>query len=294
MECVVLAAKMKSFTKAANKLKIAQPSLSQSIHTLEKQLGVHLFDRSTTPISLTQAGEVYVDRANAIMDLYDDLNVQMRDITGFATGKLRLGFSQTGYLFVPDALFQLCKKFPNADIRVSQVYSTLKLEKMLLDGDIDIGTLVLPLNSQELSYKVIKEERNLLALPISHPIAQKAKKRAKGYPSISLSELKNEKFIFPNDTQRSRPIFDKMFEKAGFKPNVFCETETFDIATSIVASGIGVCFTLPQFISESSRSKIMLFDVNEPLLLRTIVLAYRKDKRLSKIAQAFLSIAKNH
>jgi DNA-binding transcriptional LysR family regulator len=293
IECVVMVAKLKSFTKAAHRLNIAQPSLSQSINILEKQIGVPLFDRSTTPISLTHAGEIYLSKADAIIELYHDLTIQMRDVTGFETGKLRLGFSQTGYHFIPDALSKFYKKFPKADIRVSQVFSTLNLEKMLLDGDVDIATLILPLHSDELSYKVIKEEQALLALPIMHPLAQKAKKRAKGYPSLVLSELKNEKFILPKDTQRSRPIFDKIFKKAGFEPNIFCETETFDIANSIVASGIGACFTLPQFIKEDKENKIMLFNIDEPLLSRTVVLAYRKDKRLSKITQEFLSIAKS-
>jgi len=293
IECVVMVAKLKSFTKAANKLKIAQPSLSQSINILEKQIGVPLFDRSTTPISLTHAGEIYLSKAKAIVELYNDLNIQMKDVTGFENGKLRLGFSQTGYHFIPDALSQFYKKFPHADIKVTQVFSTLKLEKMLLDGDIDIATLMLPLSTKELSYKVIKEEQALLALPITHPLAQKAKKRAKGYPSIVLSELQNEKFILPKDSQRSRPIFDHIFQKAGFEPIIFCETETFDIANSIVASGIGVCFTLPQFIKEDKQDKLALFSIDEPLLSRTVVLAYRKDKRLSRIAHEFIVIAKS-
>ena len=293
IECVVMVAKLKSFTKAAQKLKIAQPSLSQSINILEKQVGVPLFDRSTTPISLTHAGEIYIAKAGAIIELYNDLNTQMHDISSFQTGKLRLGFSQTGYHFIADALPTFYKKFPNADIKITQVFSTLNLEKILIDGDVDIATLMLPLHSDELSYKVIKEENACLALPITHPIAQKSKKRSKGYPLLSLSELKNEKFILPKTSQRSRPIYDKIFQKAGYEPNVFCETETFDIANSIVASGIGACFTLPQFIKEDKKDKLMLFSIDEPLLSRTVVLAYKKDKRLSKIAQEFLSIAKS-
>ena len=293
IECVVMVAKLKSFTKAAHKLKMAQPSLSQSINTIEKQLGVPLFDRTTTPISLTHAGEVYLSKAHAIIELYNDLNIQMRDVTGFENGKLRLGFSQTGYHFIPNALSLFYKKFPNADIKVSQVFSTLKLEKMLLDGDIDIATLILPLSSTELNYKILKEEQALLALPITHPLAQKAKKRAKGYPLIALGELKNEKFILPKESQRSRPIYDKIFKKAGFEPHIMCETETFDIANSIVASGIGACFTLPQFIKEDKADKLILFNIDEPLLQRTAVLAYRKDKRLSRIANEFLSMAKS-
>lgn len=293
IECVVMVAKLKSFTKAANKLKIAQPSLSQSINILEKQIGVPLFDRSTTPIRLTHAGEIYISKANAIIELYNDLNVQMRDVTGFENGKLKLGITQTGYHFIHDALSIFYKKFPNTDLKITQVFSTLNLKKMLLDGDIDIGTLILPLHTDELNYKVIKEDQACLALPITHPLAQKAKKKMKGYPLIALSELKNEKFILPKDSQRSRAIYDIIFKKAGFEPIVFCETETFDIANAIVASGIGACFTLPQFIKEDKENKLMLFSVDEPLLNRTVVLAYRKDKRLSKIAHEFLAIAKS-
>lgn len=292
IECVVMAAKLKSFTKAAHKLKIAQPSLSQSINTVEKQLGVPLFDRSTNPISLTHAGEVYITKANSIIELYNDLNVQMRDVSGFQSGKLRLGITQTGYHFIEDALSTFYKKFPNTSLTIIQVFSTLSLQKMLLDGDIDLATLILPLNTEELNYKIIQEEQVCLALPISHPIAQKTKRRAKGFPLISLAEVKNEKFILPKDTQRSRPIYNAIFKKAGFEPKVFCETETFDIANSIVASGIGACFTLPQFIKEDKKDKIMLFNIDEPLLNRTIVLAYRKDKSLSRIAYEFLSISK--
>lgn len=293
IECVVMVAKLKSFTKAAQKLKIAQPSLSQSINILEKQIGVPLFDRTTTPISLTHAGEIYIAKASSIIDLYNDLNVQMRDVTGFENGKLRLGFSQTGYHFISEALPLFYKKFPNADIKITQVFSTLNLEKMLIDGDVDIATLILPLHSDELGYKILKEENACLALPSTHPLAQKSKKRSKGYPTILLSELKNEKFILPKGTQRSRPIFDQIFKKAGFEPHILCETETFDIANSIVASGIGVCFTLPQFIKEDKKDKLMLFNIDEPLLERTVVLAYKKEKRLSRIAQEFFVIAKS-
>ena len=293
IECVVMAAKLKSFTKAANKLKIAQPSLSQSINTVEKQLGVPLFDRSTNPISLTHAGEIYIAKANTIIDLYHDLDVQMRDITSFQTGKLRLGITQTGYHFIHDALSMFYKKFPSTDLQITQVFSTLNMKKMLLDGDVDMGTLILPLHSDELSYKILKEEQACLALPINHPIAQRTKKRSKGYPQITLNELKNEKFILPKDSQRSRPIYEAIFKKAGFEPHIFCETETFDIANSIVASGVGACFTLPQFIKEDKKDKLMLFSLDEPLLTRTVVLAYKKDKSLSRIAYEFLSIAKN-
>lgn len=291
MEFAVKVAECKSFTKAANKLKVAQPSLSQSILNLENELKVTLFDRTNTPVSLTHAGEIYISKAKVILELLSELNGQIQNISGLSDEKIKIGFSQTGYSLLPDLLPNFCKRYPNADIKIVQIFSTLNIRKMLLDEEIDIGMLILPIDTQGLSYKVIKEEKALLALPITHPLATKFKKAATEYPHISLSELKNEKFILPKGTQRSRSSFDEIFKNVGFEPNIFCETETFDIANSIVASGVGACFTLPQFIKEDKKEKIVLFDIDEPLLKRTLVLAYKKDKKLSRIEKEFLDIA---
>ena len=126
-------------------------------------------------------------------------------------------------------------------------------------------------------------------LPALHPFSLKYKNQD---AKISLKELKNEKFVLPKESQRSRTEIDLAFKKAGFTPKIFCETETFDIANSIVASGYGACFTIPQFIKEDKADKVRLFDIGEPTLAKTLILAYKEDKKLSKLAQEFIKIAK--
>lgn len=292
MQLVLKVAQMQSFTKAANALKVPQPSLSQSIFALEKELGVALFNRSTNPISLTHAGEIFLSKAMLINDLCDDLTTQIKELNTMQKGKIRIGFSQNGYSMLPDILPKFCKRFGNADIKIVQLFSTLKIRQMLIDDEIDIGMLILPIDTTYLSYDIIKTNMTYLMLPISHPFSVKFKNKI--LPKINISDLKNEKFILPKGTQRSRAIFDEIFSKAGFKPEILCETETFDVANSIVASGVGACFSISDMIKDDKKDKVKLFDINEPSLAKTLVIAYKKDKKLSKLASGFIKMAKEY
>lgn len=290
MQLVLKVAQMQSFTKAANALKVPQPSLSQSIFALEKELGVALFNRSTNPISLTHAGEIYLSKATLISDLCDDLTMQIKELSTMQTGKIRIGFSQNGYNMLPDILPKFCKRFSSADIKISQLFSTLKIKQMLLDDEIDIGMLMLPVDSALLNYEIVKKSMAYLALPISHPLSIKFK--SKNLPKISIKELKNEKFILPKSSQESRIIFNKIFSNASFEPEILCETETFDIANAIVASGVGACFSISELIKDDKKDKIKLFDISDPSLEKTLAIAYKKDKKLSELASEFIKIAK--
>ena len=289
MELVLKVASEKSFTKAANALKVPQPSLSQSILNLEKEIGMPLFNRETNPVSLTNAGEIYLSKAKLVFDVLEDLNTELSELGGAKRGKIRIGFSQNGYNMIPEALPKFCKRFSGANIKVMQIFSTLKIRKMIIDDELDIGMLIMPIDTNGLKCEVIKTQDMFLVLPALHPFSLKYKNQD---AKILLKELKNEKFILPKESQRSRAEIDLAFKKAGFTPKIFCETETFDIANSIVASGYGACFTIPQFIKEDKADKVRLFDIGEPTLAKTLILAYKEDKKLSKLAQEFIKIAK--
>lgn len=295
LEYMLKVAEEQSFTKASLKLKIAQPSLSQYILNLEQDLGVTLFNRTTNPITLTHAGEVFSIKAREILMLNKELTMQMQDIAGLRKGKLKIGISQTGADFVPKILSSFHQKFPNVEIELIEAYSSKEMEKILQDNVIDIGTLILPIETDNLSYDIIQEEQYLVALPINHPFVSQIRKESHDmYPEISLQLLKNEQFVLPKASLRIRFIFDKVFHEAGFIPNILCETQTMDVANTIVASGMGVCFILPQNIRVGIKDKLALFSLSNSVVSRTLVLAYKKEKYLPKIALEFLSIAKQY
>lgn len=290
MEFVLKIAEYRSFTKAANKLKITQPSLSHAILSLEENLGLTLFDR-TTPIKLTRAGEIYVSKAKLIIDLYDDLNSELQDISGKKTGEIRIGFSTNGYMILSDVLPKFCRRFPSVNIKIEQTRSLAKIRQMILDNEIDIGLFISPIEADELETEVIKTEKMYIALCLAHELSQKYKSCGM-HPKISLNELKNENFILQKSTQRTRAEIDEVFKKAGFEPNIICETEIFDIAISMAASGAGAYFCLQSYIKNDVLDQITLFDIDEPSLDKTTMVAYKKGKKLSKLAKEFIQIAK--
>ncbi|WP_169778016.1 LysR family transcriptional regulator [Campylobacter curvus] len=292
MEFIVTLAETRSFTKAAKKLKMSQPLLSKSIISLENELKISLFER-TTPLTLTKAGEIYAAKAKIMLETFEELNDQIKELNGIMTGKVRIGFSQTGYNLMPSILPKFCKKFPKADIKIVQAFSALNVRDRLIKDELDLAMLVYPMDTQGLEYQVIKEDKLYLVLPVTHELVKKYKNDDDRYPKIELKELKNEKFILPNAYQRERFEFDKIFKKAGFAPNIFCESETADITVSIVASGVGACFVPPQFIKGEVKERVMLFDINEPLLKQTLILAHKQDKKLSKLALEFIKMAKD-
>ena len=293
LEYMLKVAEERSFSKAAKKLNIAQPSLSQYILNLEKSMGIALFDRTKTPISLTHAGEVFRLKAEEILRMNHELKTQMEDMAGLKIGKVTIGISQTGAHFIPKVMARFYKKFPSVEVDLLEASSSEEMEKWLQEGVVDLATLILPLSSDILSYEIIQEEKMLVALPIHHPLVKEMKTKEKHlYPWISLSLLKDEQFILPKSTQRSRMVFDTLFQEAGFLPKILCETKTMDTANAIVASGLGVGFTLPQVIRADDKDKLALFSLNSALMTRTLVLAYKKEKYLPKIAHEFLSIAK--
>lgn len=285
MEFVLEVAKQKSFTKAAKKLKIAQPSLSQSILNLENQLKLKLFERQS-PLKLTQEGEMYVQKAKVILEAYHELNAELSNAAGLKNDSICIGFSQNGYKMIPHALPKFCRQFSRANISIKQPHSTLEIREMLLNGDIDLGLLILPLNTDELEYISIKRSKIYACVSAQSTIAKKYKKSSK----ISLKELENEKFILPTHSQRNRAVLDAAFSRAGYTPNVLCETQIFDIAISMAASGVGVCFSLAEAVGKNDD--VVLFDLGETSLDKELVIAYKKGKKLSKLAKEFIKIAK--
>ena len=138
MRYVLAVYRHQSFSRAAAALFISQPSLSQMIRKAEERLGAPIFDRSTTPISLTDVGRAYVHAAAQVLDLEENLRQYVSDTENCLTGTLSLGGTtlQTSYVF-PPLISAFSALFPNVGIDVQEMH-TSALKKALRDGDIDL------------------------------------------------------------------------------------------------------------------------------------------------------------
>ncbi|NOU78591.1 LysR family transcriptional regulator [Paenibacillus sp. LMG 31459] len=279
----------RNFSRAADKLHIAQPSLSQQLSKLEKELGVLLFQRNTSSVELTHAGEKFVEQAQAIIDAVELLRQEMSDISQLRTGRVVVGSMPiTGAHLLPHVLPVFKSKYAEVEITLLED-SSMNLEKLTASGQTDLSLLSLPLEIPTLAYEVLGEERIDLAVPPEHPLAARS---AQGIRT-SLHELKNEPFIVLKEGQGFRKMTVELCREAGFEPQIVFESNNMETVQSLVATGMGVTL-VPHFIARAPRSEFVpvYLPLADPVPSRTLVVAYRRGRYLSRAAEAFIETFK--
>ncbi|MEK5238412.1 LysR family transcriptional regulator [Paenibacillus sp. FSL L8-0470] len=279
----------RNFSRAADKLHIAQPSLSQQLSKLEKELGVMLFQRNTSSVELTHAGHKFVEQAGAIIDAVELLRQEMSDISQLRTGSVVVGSMPiTGAHLLPHVLPVFKRKYTDVEITLLED-SSMNLEKLTASGQTDLSLLSLPLEIPTLAYEVLGEERIDLAVPPEHPLASRSTKGTR----TSLEELKDEPFIVLKEGQGFRKMTVELCREAGFEPRIVFESNNMETVQSLVATGMGVTL-VPHFIARAPRSEFVpvYLPLAEPVPSRTLVIAYRRGRYLSKAAEAFIGTFK--
>lgn len=288
LEYVIAIAEEKSISKAAKKLYISQPSLSQYIIRLESSLGLMLFDRKGNNVTLTFAGEKYLETAKNILNLNKQLKKELSDIAGSKKGRITIGIpNQAGRYILPLVLPEFHRRFPDVEIIVKEEV-TAKLEEMLINDQMDIGILNLPIQNEKIVYESISTERIFLVAPKNHWICSPGKLSD---CKLNFSCLKNEKFILLKPEQRMRFIADDIFQKAQFKPHVILELKNLDTAHRIAAAGMGFTFVPENVIWLFNTNYYKNYFLIDDATIK-IAIAHRKGEYISNVTSEFINIAK--
>jgi len=272
----------KNFSRAAEKLHIAQPSLSQQLAKLEKELGVTLFHRTTNAVEPTHAGEVFVTKAQRILDLVEQLKSEMNDISNLRKGKLVVGtLPITGSHILPIVLPEFAKRHPGIEISLVEDTSA-NLEHLTSSGAVDISLLSMPIEEPTLDYRPYATEEILLAVPEAHPLAARTE-------PIPVRELTHEAFVVLKKGQGFRQIAQDICAEAGFAPRIVFESSNIETVQSLVAAGMGVAF-IPSMVAESKKGRYVPVykSLTDPEPSRTLVIAERRGRYFTKAAEAFI------
>ncbi|AMA73270.1 MULTISPECIES: LysR family transcriptional regulator [Aneurinibacillus] len=280
----VTIAEEKSFSKAAEKLHLAQPSLSQQIAKLEKELDVILFERSSST-RLTDAGERFYESATRILDAVEQLKKEMQDMVELEKGTLTVGsLPITGAHILPLVLPVFKRKYPGIQVRLVEE-PTLVLEQLTARGTTEMSLLSLPIQEPNLEWEPILEEEICLAVPPDHPLSRRKE--------VEIRELNAEAFIMLKKGQGFRTLAAKWCEEAGFVPQVVFESSNIETVQSLVAAGMGIAF-VPRMITRFSKEEMLpvYVSLRDPTPRRTLVIAYRRGRYRSRASRAFLSTVK--
>lgn len=235
MRYFVAVAEERHFGRAADRLHIAQPPLSQQIRRLEAELGVTLFTRTTRRVELTPAGELLLERARPIVAAVELAAEDCRRAARGELGRLSVGFTgSTTYAVLPSVAAKLREGLPGVDLELHGEMITPAQVEGLLQGSLDLGFLRPPVRSAELTVEIIRSEPLIAVLPRGHRLA--------GEERVSVADLAEEPFVAYAAHLRS--VLLELVEEAcaehGFAPRVALEVTETATLVSFVAAGLGV------------------------------------------------------
>lgn len=281
-----------SFSKAARKLFISQPALSQCIRKLETELGTPLFIRENSTVRLTDAGELFVKEGSEILRLSERLKQRIAD-TG--EEQIRLGISPFySKLYLPRIVPAFNRLYPRVTLDITELHSSA-LEQLVLEDKVDIVMIPLPLPDLGLEYKPIYQEQILFAMPKEHELNRSlTPSLSGGMPLLDLRLARNEPFIFLKKEQKFTSMGYRLCREAGFAPNIVFETMNWDTVDALVANGMGVGF-VPEILAGSAAHAVkptycrMMGEQTS----RSYGVAYKKGRTLPASVHNFIDVARS-
>ena len=276
-----------SITAAAKKLFVSQPSLSQMLRQLEQETGLPIFDRSTSPMRLTYAGEKYLHAAERILAANAELDSQLREIRHEHAGRLRLGISVTRAMQVMPLVMPIFQQqYPNVSLQMTESGSA-NLEELLRGGSIDLAFAALESTSPSLAYELLEKETiGVLAGRDAAITRQNPNGTA-----LPLEAFRRECFVSLTKGHSSRITQDKLFRKYGLTPSILLETDALEVGRR-VALEAGACMLLPSIYIDGYcyQRKGCFYPLADYENHRHFYACYRKDEFVPQYARDFIQI----
>lgn len=287
-----------SLTKAAEKLYISQPSLSQYLKRLEANLGVELFDHGSSPLRLTYVGERYYQYAQQLRKMNEDIRKEFQDIKNELRGRLRLGIALwRGACLLPDIYPQFHEKYPEIQIELFEGRS-IQLENALINNNLDVAVMNLPYNFNyaKLTTEIIFEEPILFAAPTKHPVVQDTLSSCTylgGYPVAPIDIVTQIPLILTKPGQNLTFQIQDFLGKNHLEPKILMETGNLTTAINLTAKGISSAFIPEEGAEICSRpGEVTYFLLDTKELRWNLAAVYRKDSYIPRLARYFIATLK--
>ena len=294
--------KERSFTKAAQNLYISQPSLSARIKKIEEIIGEPLFDRSTTPLQLTEVGKVYIEAAEEITQIEQRVENYINDLAGLKTGNLAVGASTLFAAYVvPSLITQFNQKFPDVHIQLIEG-NTAELEEMLGSNALDFVIDNYHYDSILYNKELYCEENILLAVPkhfsvneelkeyqLSYENIKSKKYLSRKYPAVPLERFANLPFIMLTQGNDTRTRGDRLCRNVGFKPNIVLEFNQQSTAYMASSTQLGATFISDILVSQlPAFENLVYYKLDGEEAKRKVFFYYKTHKYKTRVMEEFI------
>ncbi len=294
----------KSFTKAAARLYISQPSLSGAVKKIEEQLGFAIFDRSTVPLRVTDLGKEYIRSIEIIMDVENGFRNFINDVNDVKKGSFSIGGTNLFISYVlPSLLSTFMQKYPLIDVNIMEASSN-ELAEHLNNGDIDLLLDNVYMNEQIFEKKYICNEHLLLTVPSQLDINNQVRKYAmtaadiragmhinSHIQAVPLEVFHDARFILQKAGNDTRIRAEHLCRDSNFTPNICLELDQQITAYNLSCAGLGISFCGDVLINHvPANADVLYYKLANQEALRTVNLFYKRGRYLPRAAREFLSI----
>jgi DNA-binding transcriptional LysR family regulator len=270
-----------SFSRAAGELLISQPSVSIQVGELERQMGAELFEQVGKSVRLTEAGRVLDDYASRILALVDETRMAMDELKGLRRGRLLLGATSTpGTYLLPALLGRFKEQYPNIEI-VLRVRDTRRIQEMLLQRELHLGVIGSKVILPDIDASLWVSDELVLVVAPGHRFASLGTVRA--------ADLAGQPFILRERGSGNREAVEDALNAAGVHITPVFELEGAEMVKQAVAANLGISILSRCAVDlEVAAGRLRVVPIEGVHIERAIWLLRRRDRRLPRIAQAFL------
>lgn len=289
-EYVLAIAEEKYISKAAEKMCISQPTLSQFLSKLEGELGIPLFVRSRRGFAPTKAGELYIDGARRIIGIQAETYAKLDELKEAPCKRLVIGLSPGRTAKILSCLLPAFNRdFPDVKIQVVEALEQNIIE-LIKKGFLDFSMIMLNPDDDQLVVDTFVVEEVVMAVNRMHPLAHLARSDEHGHKSpADIRLFADDPFILLQTGTRLRSIIDKYLLDAGVRPSVLMETSQNALVCNMVLQGLGVGFIPAAYARQ--YPDIAALTLSPPLSCRLGV-TYRKGTRVTEAMRRFFALAR--
>lgn len=272
-----------SFSRAAEELRITQPSVSIQVRELERALGVELFEQVGKRIFLTEAGRVLDEYAVRILSLLEEAERAVRDLQGVSVGPLRVGANNTpGTYLLPPLLARVREQAPEVDITL-EILPTRRVYEKLLRNELDVGVVGDGMRHESIVHFPYHTDQLVVVASPRHPFAPRR--------DVTASELVRQRLILRERGSGTREAAERAFRSLGLVPTPAMELQTNEAVVQAVAAGLGVGVLSRLAVEDAlRRGDLVVVETVDYRPTRTLWGVRHREKRVTSLMRVLLEL----
>ena len=288
LQYAIMLSEIRNFSQVAEKLNISQPALSKQILSLESELGVKLFDRTTAPLTITPAGQHFILEAQELIYREEQLIRSMEQYKQGDAGQLVIGVTpfRSSYL-IPQIIKEFRKTYPHIQVKLIEAGSEI-LRKGAAEGRYDFAVVNLPVDESLLDVIPLEPDRLVLIVPREwkHLLPSEA---ATG--EITFAACEELPFVVVQKSQEMRLLFEKLCTIHQFRPNIVAEVVSLTTAWAMACAGVGATILPLQFVNQKSLdNNLTVVNIQNTRYTRQPAIVTKRGQYLSKSAKYAISL----